>query len=455
MRSPSSYSFPRRAMSTSLDRRRFLETAASLSVAFGATRLWAQDNENEAGERPADGGTRSANETLTAGVMGVNGRGTALARNIARLQEAEVAYVCDVDSRALDRSAAAVAQDQDRKPQTASDVRKMLDDGSLDVLIVAAPDHWHAPATILGCAAGKHVYVEKPCCHNPREGELMVAAARRHKRVVQMGTQRRSWAGFQEIVAKMADGAIGDVLYAKSWYNNRRPNIGHGKQIAVPEWLDWKLWQGPAPHVPLRDNIVHYNWHWFWDWGTGELGNNGVHSIDICRWGLGVDYPTRVTSGGGKYRHDDDQQTPDTQVVTCEFDGKTLVWEGRSWSPRGSEGSSFGMEFCGTEGTIVVLESDYVVYDMKRKEIAKASATRGGGDQVHLANFLDAIRTGAKPTAEIEEGYKSTLLCHLGNIAQRTGGALDIDPTSGHIKGNPAAEKLWSRQYESGWEPKV
>ena len=187
--------------------------------------------------------------------------------------------------------------------------------------LVAAPDHWHAPAAILACQAGKHVYVEKPCCHNPREGELAIAAARRHKRVVQVGTQRRSWPGVIEGIDKLRTGAIGRVLYSRGWYNNRRASIGHGKPAPVPAWLDYTLWQGPVPERPYRDNILPYFWHWYWHWGTGELGNNGVHALDMCRWGLGVDYPTHVSSGGGRYRYDDDGQTPDTHTVTYDFDG--------------------------------------------------------------------------------------------------------------------------------------
>src|SRR5262249_2593679 len=199
------------------------------------------------------------------------------------------------------------------------------------ILTVATCNHWHAPATILACAAGKHVYVEKPCSHNPNEGELMVAAARNHKRFVQMGNQRRSWPKIIEAMDQLHKGIIARGYLAQSWYYNRRPSIGHGKEAPIPEGLDYDLWQGPAPRRPFKSNYLHYNWHWFWHWGNGELGNNGIHMIDLCRWGLGVDYPVRVTSAGGRYRYADDQETPDTQVVAFEFEGrKTITWEGLS-----------------------------------------------------------------------------------------------------------------------------
>ena len=425
-------------MHSRLNRRSFLKqtAVASAAAAVVSTRPWL---------RAAD----SPGDKIVLGVMGVNGRGSDLARGFSSLSGAEVAYVCDVDSRAAEKAAKLLGNKQPRAPKTVKDFRRVLEDRNVDALIIAAPDNWHAPATILACAAGKHVYVEKPASHNAREGELMVAAARKHKRVVQLGTQRRTWPGVVEGVHKVHDGALGRVLFSRGWYNNTRASIGHGKASPVPDWLDWELWQGPAAERPFRDNVVHYNWHWFWHWGTGELGNNGIHSLDICRWGLGVDFPTRVTSGGGKYRHDDDQETPDTHSVTFDFAGKSLVWEGRSWHPRGFEGSQFGIAFYGEKGTMVIDGGGYKVFDFKGAELDKGSGP--AGDTEHLQNFLDCKR----PNAEIEEGHKSTLLCHLGNIAWRTSHTLRIDPTNGHILGDAEAQALWGREYRPGWEPKV
>ena len=321
-------------------------------------------------------------------------------------------------------------------------------------MAIAAPDHWHGPATILACAAGKHVYVEKPACHNPREGELMVAAARKHNRVVQVGTQRRSMPAIIESIERVRAGEIGKVLVSRGWYTAARKSIGHGKPAPVPAGLDYALWQGPAPEREYRDNVVHYNWHWFWNWGTGELGNNGIHSLDLCRWGLGVDFPRRVVAGGGKYFFDDDQETPDTHTVTYDFGDKCIIWEGRNWHPRGLEDSTFGYAFYGDQGALVCDGKTYRVFDKGEKEIASQDKGFSGHDP-HLLNFLSCIRSGARPAADIEEGHKSTLLCHLGNIAYRTGHTLNLDAANGQPQDDPAATALWSREYRPGWEPKV
>ncbi|MDB6031012.1 MAG: oxidoreductase domain protein, partial [Verrucomicrobiales bacterium] len=296
-------------------------------------------------------------------IMGTNGRGLELAKGFLGQPDVEIAYICDVDDNAIAKGLKLVNGLQKREAKGGKDFRKALEDKSVDALVVAAPDHWHAPATILACSAGKHVYVEKPASHNPQEGEWMIQAARKYNRVVQLGTQRRSMPGVQEAIEKLRSCAIGPVHFSRCWYNNSRPSIGHGKVAPVPAWLDYTLWQGPAPQREYHDNLIHYNWHWFWHWGTGELGNNGIHSLDICRWGLGVDYPIRVTSGGGKYRYDDDQETPDTHVVTYDFGDKSLDWEGRSWHRQGFENSMFGITFYGENGSIVIDGSNYRILD--------------------------------------------------------------------------------------------
>jgi predicted dehydrogenase len=309
---------------------------------------------------------------------------------------------------------------------------------------------------ILACKAGKHVYVEKPCSHNPREGELLVEAARKHKRHVQMGNQRRSYGHYIEAIQKLRDGVLGRVYLAKSWYHNNRPSIGKGKLTDPPAGLNYELWEGPAPHRPFKDNYLHYNWHWFWHWGNGELGNNGVHSIDICRWGLGVDYPIRVSSSGGRYRYDDDQETPDTHTACFEFDGKkTITWEGLSCNTN-PLGPGFDIIFYGEKGSLVLRDNGYSIYQTgaKGKE-PKSFPSAKTSQNDHFGNWLAAIRSGAKLNSEIEEGHKSTLLCHLGNIAHRTGRALKCDAKDGKILDDGDAMKLWTREYAKGWEPSV
>jgi predicted dehydrogenase len=325
----------------------------------------------------------------------------------------------------------------------------------VDALLIATPDHWHAPAAILACAAGKHVYVEKPCSHNPREGELLVEAAKKHGRVVQHGTQRRSFPSHIEAVDALRKGAIGRVLEARCYYLfNDRPTIGRGKPAPVPDHLDWTLWQGPAPEREYRDNYHPYHWHWFWQWGTGEVGNSAVHTVDIARWGLGVDYPVQVSAIGGRLRYDDDQETPDTTNILFKFaEGPILTWEGRSWGGKSPADVNSQIVFHGDKGTLAISGKDYAIFDPSGLEAGKGSSD--DRNTAHLQNFFDAIRGSAKLNAPIEEGVKSTLLSHLGNISYRTGRTLAFDPKTRRIVGDKEAEGQWSREYRSGWEPKV
>ena len=309
-----------------------------------------------------------ANERIRVAVMGVNSRGLALANNFARQKDCEVLYVCDVDSRAAETCIGSVEKLQKKRPKPMPDFRDALEDKAVDVLVIAAPDHWHAPAAILACAAGKHVYVEKPCSHNPAEGELLVAAMDKYKSVIQMGNQRRSWPNVIAGIAELHDGAIGRPYFAKTWYTNNRPSIGKGR-LASAVLVNFDLWQGPAPRKPYRDNMIHYNWHWFWNWGTGESLNNGAHMVDLARWGLGVEYPVRVSSAGGRYRYkDDDWQTPDTQVITLEFGNKSCItWEGRSCNGRTIEGAGVGVIFYGETGSLLIDGNGYTIYDLDNK----------------------------------------------------------------------------------------
>ena len=395
---------------------------------------------------------------VTVGVVGTGGRGSEHGRMFAGLQDCIVGYLCDVDEKRVNAAAKAVepvaTKAGNAVPKTVGDFRKILDDKTVDGIIVATCNHWHAIAGILAVQAGKHVYVEKPCSHNPREGELFVAVARKHKKHVQMGNQRRSFSHYIEATKKVRDGILGRAYLAKSWYFNNRPPTGKGKLIDPPKELNYELWEGPAPHRPFKDNYLHYTWHWFWHWGNGELGNNGVHSIDVCRWGLEVDYPVRVSSSGGRYRYDDDQETPDTHTVGFEFtDKKLITWEGLSCNTAPG-GAAFDIVFYGEKGSLMLKDGGYTLHDPKGKELEKFPATKDGMN-AHLNNWLSAIREDTPLNSEIEEGHKSTLLCHLGNIAHRTGRALKCDPKDGKILDDADAMKLWTREYAKGWEPKV
>jgi len=448
-------------MTPPVDRRTFLRSAAAAGVGFGVL-----------GRPAAVLGRQAPSDTVRVAVMGVNSRGTALARSFALTSGADVAAICDVDTRATEAAIAAVGTIRERaglppsRPAAATDVRRLLDDQSIDALVIAAPDHWHAPAAILALQAGKHVYVEKPCSHNPREGELLVEAQRRYGRIVQMGNQQRSAPPSIKVIQDIRDGLIGRPYFARAWYANTRGSIGRGSVAPVPEWLDYELWQGPAPRTPYRDNVIHYNWHWFWRWGTGEINNNGAHEIDVCRWALGVDYPVRVTSAGGRYHFDDDWEAFDTQVASFDFDGgRTIVWEGRSCNGRPIEGRGRGASIHGEKGTVILDRNGYVAFDLANKEIAR-DLDEGGGSglglvgadaltDLHIANFVAAVRGDEEPNSPIEGGHKSVLLCHLGNIAQRTGRALRCDPANGRVLDDAEAMTLWDREYEPGWEPRV
>lgn len=405
-------------------------------------------------------------DKLIVGIMGVNSRGNALAKAFARTPNVEVGYICDVDARAMNKCIDGLSNTQQKKPKGVADLRRMLEDATVDAIAIAAPDHWHTTAAILALQAGKHVYVEKPASHNARELQYLVEAQKKHDKLVQLGTQRRSAPRFIEAIAKVHDGAIGKPYYGKAWYANTRGSIGKGKEIAQPAWLDYDMWQGPAPRRPYRDNLIHYNWHWFKDYGTGEACNNATHHVDLLRWALRVDFPTQVASNGGRYHYDDDWEFFDTQTMSFDFEGgASISWEGRSCNGLPVNGIGVGATVHGTEGSLLLDDKGCVFYDLKGKEVERfavdandnALNLTGAGDMtdLHIANFCDSIRGNATLNQPITEGYKSPLLCHLGNIAQFTGSTLKCNPQTGEIMDNPAAMKMWSRSYEPGWEPRV
>ena len=425
----------------SLDRREFLNRSLAAGMVAGCATFAGYEAKAAA----------SANEKIRVGVMGLS-RGKSLVDTFSKSPNAEVAYLCEVDTRRFQASASVMEKNGVAAAQQVADVRKILDDPKIDALVIAAPDHWHAPATIMAVNAGKHVYCEKPASHNAQEGEWMVAAARKQKRTVQLGTQRRSMPSYIAGIKRLHEGAIGKPLLARSYYFNNREATGKVVPAAVPEWLNYDLWQGPAPEREYKENVVHYKWHWNWHWGTAELGNNGVHMIDICRWGLGVDYAKHISTGGGRYRYDDDQQTPDTTVTTFDFGDRTICWEQRSFYRPIADEIKYEAAFFGETGTLTLTQTNYKIYDREGKIVEDEKFT--AGDAPHIENFIACIRDGKKPAADIEEGHKSTLLCHLGNIAYRTGKSITTDPTT-HKPTDAVAAKLWGREYRAGWEPKV
>jgi predicted dehydrogenase len=408
------------------------------------------------------------NEKVVIGIMGTNSRGAFLTQSFAKLPNVEIGFICDVDNNVLNRTLHDVEKQTCKKPKGFTDIRKMLEAKDLDGLAIAAPDHWHTPAAIMGLQAGKHIYIEKPCSHNPREGELIVDATNKYQKMVQMGSQRRTFTNVKAMIAQLHSGIIGRVYFARGWYVNNRKTIGKGKITPPPQYLDFDLWQGPAPRREYKDNLVHYNWHWSWHWGTGEALNNGTHELDVIRWGLGVDYPIQVVSAGGRFHFQDDWETPDTQTITFNFPNNTAcTWEGRSCNGYNSEGSGRGVIFYGDKGTVVYGGANsYKVYDGGNKLVSEVKDDTPYDpkntvspteilDGFHLQNFCEAIRGKEKINAPILEGHKSTLLPQLGNIAYRVGRVLRCDPKNGHILNDKEAMKLWSREYQKGWEVKV
>jgi predicted dehydrogenase len=396
---------------------------------------------------PARSGWAAPSERVRVAVIGLRNRGIDHARLFAANPGAEVVAVCDVDDAMFGKPVKAVEKITTRPPRVEKDFRRLLDDKTIDAITIATPDHWHALMTVLACQAGKDVYVEKPASHNVVEGRRMVEAARKYSRIVQLGTQRRSTPYVQEAIEHVRSGALGKVAMARAWNHQKRPPIGHTQPAPVPPGIDYAMWQGPAPERPYHANRLHYNWHWFWHWGTGELGNNGVHGVDVARWGLGAEAPLAVSSGGGKYVFDDDQETPDTQATTWEFPGACLVYEHRIWSNHGTERELFGIAFYGEKGTLIIGENGW------RVEEGNSAGGKAGanGQAQHVQNFLDCVKSREKPNADIEIGHLSTRLCHLGNIAFRAGKKLAFDAEREAFTDRDANSVL-SREYSTRFE---
>ena len=395
-----------------------------------------------------------ANDKFILGLIGPGGMGSNHLRALAGYKDVEVAYVCDPDENRRQAAAREVEKLAGKAPQSVKDMRRVFEDKSVDAVVIATPDHWHVPASLLALESGKHVYVEKPCSHNIREGRLLVDAARRAKRVVQVGTQSRSAEHVRRAMDRLHNGAIGEVLIAKAWNSQLRGNIGHVRPSTPPSQLDYDLWVGPAPMQPYQSNLLHSSWRWFTNFGCGDAGNDGVHDIDIARWGLGVDtHPNTMTALGGKYFFDDDQQFPDTQYVAFEYDAggrkKQLIYEHRIWSPYVQEGHENGNAFYGTQGLMIFgKHNGWQLYGPRNKLIEEM---RGAISlEAHHRNFLDCIRSGKSPNADAMTGHLSAALAHFANIATRLGTTLKLDPVKEAFLGNDDANKLLRRTYREG-----
>jgi predicted dehydrogenase len=432
-------------------RRQFLQESL-IATGLAATAAAARADTEEARQDPAPDDPVSPNEAVRVAIMGVRGRGMEQISGFAKQKHARIVAICDCDRNVIGPAMLAIKARYGAEPKYYQDIRKLLEDDEIDALAIAAPNHWHALATVWACQAGKDVYVEKPATHDVAEGPRMIEAARKYGRIVQVGTQCRSHRGIQQAIEFLRSGKLGTVYMAKGLCYKPRGSIGHTPDSAVPEGLDYDLWCGPAEMRPFNANRLHYNWHWFWNTGNGDLGNQGVHQMDLARWGLGKnELPKRVSSTGGRLGYDDDGETPNTQTVQLEFDDALLQFEVRGLSTNDELGVRIGDIFYGTEGILAI--SSYETWQtFLGPKLERGPGGTGGGD--HFANFLDAVRgrDPAKLAAPIVEGHLSAAYCHVGNIAYRLGRSLRIDPQSEAFVGDDEANALLDRTYRSGFK---
>jgi len=434
-------------------RREFID-----SLAVGATGLAIGSTARSYGQ------ILGSNDRLNFAVIGLHSRAYAhLSALKANKDTARISHVCDVDSNTMKKFAGDTERELGYVPAMEKDFRHILQLKDVDAITIAAPDHWHAPMAIAGVQAGKHVYVEKPCSHNPAEGALLVAVQKKYGKLVQMGTQQRSSTHTIEIVDKIHNGLIGRAYFAKAWYSNVRKSIGIGKEAPVPEQLDWDLWQGPAPRQPYKDNVQPYNWHWFKTYGTGETLNNGTHEVDVCRWALDADIPERITSSGGRYHFKDDWQFYDTLVTSFDYGDKLISWECKCCQGMKFYGRDRGSTIMGTTGSVLVDRDGYEIYDLKGnktsefktgKETSSSDLTgRDSMTDAHFANFIAGIRKGEKLTAPVSVGNVAVTMLQLSNVAWEVNRELHLDTADGKVLNDSEAMKLWGREYEKGWAP--
>lgn len=425
-------------------RRRFLRHAGGLTAGVLAS-SWALPAYVRA----------DAGKQLNLGIVGC-ARGMHIGPDFAK-NGFRIATVCDPDEKRMQAAAKRLKADK-----AVADMRAIFDDPAIDAVVIAAPDHWHASGAILAAQAGKHVYVEKPCSHNIREGRLMIEAARRAKRVMQVGSQTRSTAVFENAVRLLHEGAVGQVLVGKAWTCQKRVNIGHEQPSDPPAGFNYDLWVGPAPKPAFQKNRHHYTWHWWYDFGTGDAGNRGVHEMDVAMWGMNINtHPTRVIGHGSKLYFDDDQQFPDTQYVTFEFPANTpggkqlIVYEQRIWSPSLQDGLGDANAFYGTDGYLILSKhTGWQLFDPKGRLLKEEKGVYSVPE--HVADFVDAIRNDRRPKADIEIGHRSATLSHLANIVARTScGLIEFDPKTEAITNHPAAQQLTRRTYRDHWSARA
>ncbi len=420
---------------------------------------------------------RPASERIRVGCIGGGGRAGQLVRTFSESPQAEVVAIADIDPARLGPAVEASAAIQGTHPRAEADFRRIIDDDTIDAVVIGTPDHWHAIPTILACLAGKDVYVEKPDGHNIVEGQRMIAAAKKHGRIVQMGSQHRSTERLISALEYLRTGVLGKSLFATAWESTRQGSIGRPADSAPPPGVDYDMWLGPAPRRPFNRNRFHGNWRWFFDYGTGDLGNDGVHRLDMAlaaldasRAAIGeppLGLPTRIAALGGKWYFDDMQEFPDTLQVTYEFHGASspggdpsqlrtpspciLTYEMRIWAPYREYGETEGAAVFGDQGLIIIGNNGWRAYNGKSELVAQHGGNSHEGP--HVENFLDCIKTRQKPACDLETiGHRASLLCHAGNIAVRVGRTLQLDPETETFLGDAEANALRTRpEYRPPW----
>lgn len=405
--------------------------------------------------RPRRLARAAPSDTVTICLMGVGGRGQTMAQWFGALPDVRIPVICDVDANVVGRTTRMVTESQGKAPRLEPDIRRVLEDRGIDAVVMATPIHWHAPGTILACEAGKDVYVEKPASHNIREGRLMVDAARRHERVVQMGIQSRSRPVTQRFVDYVQSGKLGQTLMAKVWNVQMRRNIGHKADEPVPAGVEYDTWTGPLPPMPFNRNRYHGTVNWHWHYGAGDIGNDGVHWLDIARWAMGVGLPRQISGMGAKLYFDDDQQTPDTMNISYDYGSKVIHFEQRLWNSYRLEGSENSVAVYGSEGMAQVGRwqgghHEFRVFDAKGQQVHSDREPSPDFNH-HARNFIDCVKSRRQPAGDIEAGHLSTVLCHLGNIVARTRRAIHFDSKAEQVSGDAEANKLVTREYRRHW----
>ncbi len=405
----------------------------------------------------------SPTERVAVGVIGVHRRGRELAGVLASRSDVDVPILCDVDPVVLGRAGDAITEAQGFAPEHVVDFRRLLDRVDLDAIVVATPDHWHATMVELACQAGKDVYVEKPASHNIREGKLMLEAARKYERVVQVGIQSRSSPHHADAYRYIESGKLGKVCWVTAWESTRQGSLGRPADGDPPQGVDYDTWLGPAPKRPFNRLRFHGNWRWFFDYGTGDLGNDGVHRLDFALRGLNagrkaqgqepVGLPTAVSASGGKFFFDDAQEFPDTLCVTYDYPGATMTYEMRIWSRPPYHGEHEGAVVYGENGYVVIGNGSWRAYNASGKPSGETSSSlnRTDMDPAHKRDFLSCIRSRKRPVCDIEIGHTTSVLCHAGNIAWRVGRKLRIDPSTHDFIDDPQANRLVTRKYREKW----